>query len=130
MSLNATQIKILAKEIVNRLASNEDKRTVDRMQMLKKSKEYDDLSKLHHKLKIAAQAYKQAEAAFEGKHAVHCSSGDEFVVHNAKNRKFSGFNAGAMHEQIIHKLHVQMMRKQDADVDALMNDIIKEYEQN
>lgn len=130
MTLNATQVKILAKEIVNRLASNEDKRTVDRMQMLKKSKEYDDLSKLHHKLKIAAQAYEQAEAAFESKHAVHCSSGDEFVVHNAKSRKFSGFNAGAMHEQIMHKLHVLMMRKQDADVDALMNDIIKEYEQN
>lgn len=130
MSLNPTQIKILAKEIVNRLASNEDKRIVDRMQMLKKSKEYDDLSKLHHKLKIATQAYEQAEAAFESKHAVNCSSGDEFIVHNNKGRKFSGFNANAMHEQIIHKLHVQMMRKQDVDVDALMNDIMKEYEQN
>lgn len=130
MLLNTTQIKILAKEIVNRLASNEDKCTVDRMQMLKKSKEYADLSKLHHKLKIATRAYEQAEAAFESKHDVSCSSGDEFVVHNNKSRKFSGFNAGVMHEQIIHKLHVQMMRKQDVDVDALINDIIKEYEQN
>jgi hypothetical protein len=130
MSLNATQIKILAKEIVNCLASNENKRIADRMQALKKSKDYADLNKLNDKLNAARQAYEEAEAVFEHNHAVSCSNGKEFHVSNANSRKFSGYNAGAANEQIVHKLHVQMMRKQDVDVDALINDIIKEYEQN
>jgi hypothetical protein len=132
MSLNATQIKILAKEIVNCLASNENKRIADRMQALKKSKEYADLNKLHDKLIAATQTYKEAEAVFEHKHAVACIKNGKELLHisNANSRKFSGYNAGAVHEQIIHKLHVQMMRKQDVDVDALINDIIEEYEQN
>jgi hypothetical protein len=99
------------------------------MQALKKSKEYADLSKLHDKLNAAKQAYEEAETAFEEKHTVSCGSGKEFYVSNASGRKFSGYGSADVQEQIIHKLQLQMLRKQDVDVDALINDIIKEYEQ-
>lgn len=128
MSLNITQIKIIAKEILNRLAKNEDATIANRMQALKKSKEYADLSKLHEKLAAAKKAYEEAETTFENKHNVSCSSGKEFYVSNASGRKFSGFNSAGVQKQITHKLQLQMLRKQDVDVDALINDIIKEYE--